>query len=173
MARLNPFLSDDEGDEDPLEALSSPTSAGDDEDLSGAVQRMALDAQERASERREQVVDDADTRSPFLARLMEREEEPLIEGASLRSTQGAEGRQIGTGAQPIGTESLREALEGDPLFTESLQRKIEEQMDRPDKRRDEEDRAQIVDQLVQNELRSEFGGISTARDFLRQGSGVG
>lgn len=169
MPRLNPFLSDND-DDDPIDRLESFGLPGEDENLPESISRMNTELIEDLENRPEQLIEDAEIED--LENELSEEEDTLIEGASLIQGPGRPSDPR-LGALPIGSEALRESLELDPLFEQSLQRKIAEQMDQPDKRFDDEQRNRAVDELVRNTVRGELSGVPTARDFFRQGSGVG
>lgn len=168
MPRLNPFLNDDDDDgEDPLDRLG-PLTPLTDEDLTETAARGSEKLIEELQEGLEGIDDEAVADLGFLRQDEGAEEQSglMVETTERRSEErGA--------ARPLGAENLRQTLEEDPLFEESLQERIREQMEQPDQQLDEELRRRQLDQLVQNTIRSELGGLDTARGFLRQGSGVG
>lgn len=109
---------------------------------------------------------------------------PMIEGASMTEEFSADingeiprladGADIDPDAtRPLGSESIREVILGDPLFNDAIQEKIAAQTDDLDRQNAQAERAQAVDELVRNTTRNELGGLLTARPTIRQGTGVG
>ena len=72
-----------------------------------------------------------------------------------------------------GAGSLAEALDGDPLFNEVIQRRIRTEMQQTERLSGGDSRDKALDGLIRNSLQSELGGFQTGRSPLRHGQGVG